>query len=592
MKTKDLLSQLSRIECSLDDFSYEELSAAEASHLKRSFVAFKKQLEDRIFQPIPSVEVKSLNDYADDVKEVDKHNSDQESNDANLLIAQVSHEIRTPLNGIIGFSDLLREDDLTKLQRERVNAIQTASYALMDIINELLEYSKLSAGLEQFEVVDFNLKNLVNDVMYLCNTLLTKKGVCLEATIDPKIPQLLVGDPSKLSQVLLNLLGNSIKFVEKGSIKLAISLKEQKESQYHLEFIVTDTGIGISEENLEHIFKSFKQADNDTYVRYGGTGLGLSIVKQIIEKQNGTIAVESKKGQGTTFRFSLPYTKGSLKSLVNANENLSNEEQLKTIKDLSILVFEDNTLNQKLIEQRLKSWGCKVYLTDNGLYGLNVLENHNVDVVLMDLKMPKMSGFEITECIRKNENKRIANLPIIALTADFSISDQEKCKSQGINDFILKPYTPDELLSKVVKNKKHMKTTMKVASKAINPEMIVYSDATKINLSLILEECMGKMDLLEELVMLYKQNALEFMGVLKAHLPAGDMEKIEGAAHKIKSGLAMMQSESLHSIAVQIHKIAKTDGDQKHLQFLFNCFVREYPLVEKAIEEQIQALKK
>lgn len=591
LKPKNLLSQLSLLEHSLNNFSFEELTAVEASHLKKSFDTFRKHLEAKIFQPAGTIKIGDINDFNQESPSEEKPKK-AESNSTNLLVAQVSHEIRTPLNGIIGFTDLLREDNLSEIQLERVNAIQTASYSLMEIINELLDYSKLSAGLEQFESVDFNLKSIVNDVMYLCNTLLTNSEVQLEAIVDENIPKILVGDPSKLSQVLLNILGNAIKFVENGSIKLSIRLKSRKDNIYFLDFQIEDTGIGISKENLNHIFDSFKQAENSTYLKYGGSGLGLSIVKQIIEKQNGSISVSSEFGIGTTFQFMLPFAKGNLKNLNHPLKAITVENELEIVKEMRILVFEDNLLNQRLIEQRLKSWGCITHVTDNALYGLNILETNRIDLVLMDLKMPNMSGFEVTERIRNNTRPHINQIPVIALTADFSLRDREKCKEHQINDFILKPYASGELLSKLVKNKNPIKTTMTLASKLNHPDIEVYSDATKINLSIILEECMGEMELLEELVMLYKQNALEFMGVMRVHLQTEDIKQIESAAHKIKSGLAMMQSKSLHSIVVQIQKSCMVDGDKKHLEFLFHCFVNEYSIVEQAITEQIIALKK
>lgn len=587
MKPKNLLSQLSFLEHTLNDFSFEELSAKEAARLKKSFNTFRKQIEEKIFQPSPGYKKEKLIDKSDSEPK-DK----AASKDTNLLVAQVSHEIRTPLNGIIGFTDLLKEDTLSEKQLERVNAIQTASYSLMEIINELLDFTKLSAGLEKFEAVDFNLINLINDVMYLCNTLLTNKSVQLELTIDANIPKILRGDPSRLSQVLLNILGNAIKFVAKGSIKLKIKLKSNKNKVHFLEFSIKDTGVGISKENLKHIFQSFKQAENNTHQKYGGTGLGLSIVKQIIENQGGDITVSSQIGVGTTFKFILPFVKGNLKNLVQPTKISTSKTELETVKGMRILVFEDNLLNQKLIEQRLKTWGCITHITDNALYGLNILETNHVDLVLMDLKMPNMNGFEVTQLIRNNKKKNIKQIPVIALTADFTLQDREKCQQQRINDFILKPYAANELLSKLAKNRKPMATTMTLASKKINPDFEVYTDATKINLSIILEDCMGKMDLLEELVGLYKQNALEFIGKMRICIKSDDIEGIESAAHKIKSGLAMMQSKSLHSIVAQIQKICIENKDKKHIEFLFKCFINEYPKVEMVIEEQIIALKR
>jgi len=592
LNPKDLLSQLTRLEHTLNDFSFEELTAVEASRLKKTFQNFRVNLENKIFTPSSSFGSATDIDIQEDKMSENSKKKDIQSPSADMLVAKVSHEIRTPLNGIIGFTDLLKEDELTEKQLERVNAIQTASYSLLEIINELLEYSKLSAGLEQFESVVFNLNSVVDNVMYLCDTLITGKNIELITTIADDVPEGLIGDPSKLSQILLNLVGNAVKFVEEGSITLSIVIKKERGNQLFLAFSIADTGIGISENNLEHIFDSYKQAEYDTQAKYGGSGLGLSIVKQIIDNLGGDISVNSKLGEGTTFRFMLPFQKGSIENIIkNASISGITNENLKEVKGMRILVFEDNVINQKLIAQRLKSWSCKTYVTDNALYGLNLLETNQIDMVLMDLKMPDMNGFEVTQLIRKSKIKSVNEIPIIAVSADFSYQDREKCQQNKINDFILKPYSPDELLTKLVKNKNRMKTTMTFESQTINPEMEIYADATKINLSIILEDCLGQMDLLEELLLLYKQNALEFIGIVKTNLENEDLEEIAFAAHKIKSGLAMMQSKSLYTIVEQMQKICKTNGDRKHLSFLLNCFVEEYPLVENAIDEQIKALK-
>jgi len=578
----------------LNDFSFEELTAAEASSLKKSFQNFRASLESKIFTPSNTFTSTDADELEENTSPEISDKKESQTPNVNKLVARVSHEIRTPLNGIIGFTDLLREDDLTEKQLERVNAIQTASYSLMEIINELLEYSKLSAGLEHFESVNFNLNSLIENVTYLCKTLVVGRNIELCTTIDENIPEVLIGDPSKLSQILLNLLGNAVKFVEKGNIHLDIKLKKQSENQLYLTFSVADTGIGISKNNLEHIFDSFKQAEFDTHAKYGGSGLGLSIVKQIIDNLGGDIAVTSKLGEGTTFRFMLPFKKGSSKNIVSANSAVNdtdNTDAINAVKGMRILVFEDNVINQKLITQRLHTWQCKTYVTDNALYGLNLLETNQIDMVLMDLKMPEMNGFEVTQLIRKSKKIKVNQIPIIAISADFSYSDRENCEVHKINDFILKPFSPDELLTKLVKNKNRMKSTHTFESQVINPEMQVYTDATKINLSVILEDCLGKIDLLEELVLLYKQNALEFIGIVKTNLENEDLNEIAFAAHKIKSGLAMMQSNSLYTIVEQIQKICKTNGDRKHLAFLHKCFVEEYPVVERAIEEQISALK-
>lgn len=572
----------------LNNFSFEELSTSEASHLKKSFQAFKEDLEKKVFGEPGSVTV-----------EVKKESTDGDlkrnlSPSPNMLIAKVSHEIRTPLNGIVGFTDLLKEDGLTSNQLEKVNAIQSASYSLLEIINELLEYSKLSAGLEDFDAIDFNFHNVIKDVTYLCKTLITDKKVTLETDIDSDIPRILVGDPSKLSQILLNLLGNAIKFVEEGSIRLTIATKRKVKNQLFLEFSITDTGIGIPENKLANIFDAFKQADNNTFFKYGGSGLGLSIVKQLIENLGGKISVSSKLGIGTTFKFDIPYVLGDSKRLGQTQEpTIKKEKVQQSIKGMRILVFEDNLLNQRLIEERLKSWGCTTFITENAQYGLDILEKTTLDAVLMDLRMPQMNGFEITQKIRQNKNTAIREIPVIALTADFSLGDKDKCKKYGINDCILKPYDPDELMLTLLKNKEDGKMALAKESEKnlVNPQNINKS-SKRIDLGPILNDCMGDVNLLQELIQLYKQNALEFIGSAKTHIRYGDFEELGLAAHKIKAGLAMMQSHELHAIVVQIQEACKTEGDIKQLQSLYNCFLDEYPKVELTIDKAFMEIKR
>lgn len=582
MKPKNLLSQLSELETTLNNFSFEELSTDQATRLKKSFEAFKTHLEKRIWgEDIPL----NQDSRSESIKEKEQLQKAQE-----MLIATVSHEIRTPLSGIIGFADLLREGELSEDQQHQVNAIQSASNSLMDIINELLEYSKLSAGLENFEMLDFNFFSIVQDVVYLCNTLMLGKDAKLEVDVDKNIPENLIGDPSKLSQILLNLLGNSIKFVEEGEIMLKIKLLRQGEEKVTLEFIVTDTGIGISKEDLEHIFGSFKQANQQTFSKYGGAGLGLNIVKQIVDKLNGDIKVESTLGIGTTFKFTLPYATGSSTAISKSKPTeISSEE----VKGMRILVFEDNVLNQRLIERRLNSWGCKTYITENPIYGLNLLETNAIDIVLMDLRMPIMSGFEVTQKIRKSTKKEVAEIPIIALTADFTFDDKNECENSGINDFILKPFSPEELLSKLIKNRNDLQTNFKLnASSDDNQDDHTVVSESSFDLNSVLEDCMGELELLEELTGLYKRNALEFIGNVKMKLQDGDIEGVAFAAHKIKCGLKMMQTMELFSIVEQLNTTAKTTKDINHMQFLLNRFVQEYPKAEKMIDEELRRLNK
>lgn len=594
MKSKDLLSHLSDLETKLNSFSFEELTADEASTLKSSFQAFKSNLEDKVQGTHIPFSVTKNSDFhkkpENGLENLSKSSSKGKFDSTEgMLIANVSRAIRTPLSGIIGFTDLLKESALTKIQIDQVHAIRSASHTISEIIDEFLEYSKLSTRQERFESVDFNFYGTIRDVMYLCNTLIVDKNVRLGVDMDTDIPRILLGDPSKLSQILLHLLGNAIKFVEDGNINLKITKKKHKGEHMLLEFDITDTETGISEDSPTPIFDSLKLADT----AYGGFDLGLGIIKQIIENLNGEIMFSNSLGMGANFKFTLPYQKGNdLGRPRKKKGDLSVGELKECVKGMRILVFEDNPTDQGRIGQLLKNWECRVYIADSSLYGLNILEYNKIDLVLMNLRMPFMNGFEVTQQIRHSKNMYVQQIPIIALTSDFTLKDRERCKTNGISDYILKPYSPEELLLKLAKNKQDMDTVYIGESTLVNPEDERVSKDAEVDLLPILEKCMGELDLLENLVSLYKQNALEFMGRARLHLSNKDIGELEFAVHKINSGLVMMQTLGLHKLALQMQHICQTDRDIRHLEFLYGCFLKEYPMVEKAIEKEMEKLRK
>ncbi len=491
----------------------------------------------------------------------------------------------------MGFTDLLKEGDLNEVQKGQVNAIKSASTTLLEIINELLEFSKLEAGSEEFNELPFNFHNLIKEVSYLCDTLIVDKKISFEVKTDPKIPEILLGDPSKLTQILLNLLGNAIKFVENGGVSLSTRIIRICNNKATIEFIIEDTGIGISQEDLKHIFDAFRQAGQHTFSKYGGTGLGLSIVKQIVDKLGGTIAVKSKLQQGTQFTMTLEYSIGQKQSF---KMKAKSENAQPTVDTLKVLVFEDNPLNQWLIKKRLKSWGCTFFVTEDAVEGLRILKEEHIDVVFMDLHMPVVDGYEITRRIRASAENRIAMVPIVALTADFTAQDKEKANQDGINDFILKPYTPEELLEKLIHygHSKPTSTEFKGTLKKHNHLAPNTDQLTKVDLTEVLEDCMGEIEMLQELVELYKRNALEFIGKTKLHLQNKDVEQVQFATHKLKSGLAMMKTQNLLILVQQLHEHCKTDQNYDQMNYLFQQFVKEYPMVEFALDAEVTRLKK
>ncbi|WP_297762448.1 ATP-binding protein [uncultured Muriicola sp.] len=585
MKSKNLLSQISDLEVALNSFSFEELTTAEATRLKESFDRFKNDLEGKIWGFEPE---RIKNNTIDRDRSRSKTSADEKES---RLIAKVSHEIRTPLNGIIGFTDLLEEGALNEAQKEQVHAIQAASSFLMEIIDELQEYSKLEASSKEFNEVPFNMQNLINEVVYLCETLIIDKKIAFEVKTDPDIPVNLLGDPSKLSQVLLNLLGNAIKFVEKGSVSLSMRLIGIQNNKCSIEFIIEDTGIGIPQEDLKHIFEAFRQAEQHTFSKYGGAGLGLSIVKQIVDRLGGAISVKSELQKGTQFTIRLDYALGKKQPLKMKTRKKENRQSVDT---LNVLVFEDNPLNQYLIKKRLTSWGCTFFVTENALEGLQILENELIDVVFMDLHMPVVDGYEITRRIRAHQQQRISQVPVVALTADFSVKDKEKASKDGINDFILKPYTPEELLDKLIQYgiTKPESTDFQGSLKDQEELTPKADELTKLDLTEVLDDCMGEVDMLAELVELYKRNALEFIGKAKLHLQNKDFEQLQFSTHKLKAGLAMMQTGNLLILVQQLHEHCMNDRNYDQMNFLFQQFVTEYPMVEFALDAEVTRLKK
>lgn len=571
------------MERSLNSFSFEELSATEASRLQHSFQSFKNQLEGKFWgeKDEKSTEI-GLADQ--NIRPVHPGKNQGELK----LISSVCHGMKNPLEQIITSSELMAEGRLNKQQKLHLQTIQSASEGLVNTVNELLEYSKLAAGIEHFEEIPFHLKKLVRDVEYLCNTLILDKQIEFKVHTAPGIPDHLIGDPSKLSQILLNLLGNAIRFVEKGSVRLEVRMEEAKSRHVLLGFKVMDTGNGIPRRDLTSVFNSYQQSDHQTFEKYGGTGLGLSIIKKIIGRMSGGIQIQSEPGKGTALSFQIPFLMGE--KLTATNQKTA-RARVDALKGMNVLVFEDNPLNQKLFLQRLKTWGCKVYMTENVYYGLQLLQDKPIDLVLMNPDINGNNGFALINKIRENPRKSVSCTPIIAISADYRNSEEASWRDKGCNDYIMTPYNPEELLYKIIQNTTDMQrnnppTIAKMTSK------LEKHKPEEVDLVPVLEDCMGQVSMLEDLIILYKQNVLEFIGATRIHLEQEDFEGLAFASHKVKCGLKMLNTQSLTALVEQIHTISRTNQDLKHLKFLHQCFLEEYPVVEAAIDCELLKLKK
>ncbi|MBF9239998.1 response regulator [Hymenobacter sp. BT683] len=355
------------------------------------------------------------------------------------FLSTMSHEIRTPMNAIIGFTKVLRKTELTTKQQQYLTAIKLSGDTLLVLINDILDLAKAEAGKMTFEQVPFQLADSVAAMMHLFEPKTQEKNLVMGLHYDANIPDVLVGDAVRLHQIMLNLLSNAVKFTSAGTIAVGVRLLEQDAGHVRLEFAVTDTGIGIEENKLGAVFNDFQQATSSTNRLYGGTGLGLAIVKNLVELQGGTLHVKSQPGAGSTFSFRLSFTKTTEQVAVAAVPTIGREMGFQ---DVRILVVEDIDLNQLLITTLLEDFGFALDVAGNGQIALEMLRTTRYDVVLMDLQMPVMNGFEATAYIR---NELRSDVPIIALTADVTLVDVAKCQALGMNDYLSKP-VDDQLL--------------------------------------------------------------------------------------------------------------------------------------------------
>ncbi len=366
------------------------------------------------------------------------------------FLSNMSHEIRTPMNAILGLTEiLLKRKDLSDSTRSNLELIQYSADNLLVIINDILDFSKIEAKKLKLEKINFNLHAVIDKLLHTWRLKAEHKNIALESEWDEKLPINVIGDPYRLNQILLNLISNAMKFTQEGYVKLKVQLLEQKGEMHQIEFIVQDTGIGISAEKLHQIFESFTQAYTDTTRNFGGTGLGLAITKSLVEMHGGKLSVESKVGAGSTFKFQIEYRLA--KSAPKSSLLKATLENSKDLEGLRTLVVEDNKVNQMLIKQVLKSWGTEISLAENGQAAVEICNTQNFDVIFMDLQMPIKNGFVATHEIRSNRDCPNSGTPILALTADAMPETRRMVEQGGFNSYITKPFKRDELFEEVLK---------------------------------------------------------------------------------------------------------------------------------------------
>lgn len=365
------------------------------------------------------------------------------------FLASMSHEIRTPLNGIVGLTSLLQQTEMAPVQVEYVQALRTSIDTLMSIVNDVLDLSKIRAGKLDIERIPFSLRNLGANLLRTLEQRAIAKGVSLRVRVAPEVPPLLLGDPTRVNQIVWNLVTNALKFTDAGEVELRVNVLDRTERQVTLRIEVSDTGIGIARNRLAAIFESFTQADSNTSRQYGGTGLGLSIVRELSQLLGGTVEVESSIGKGSMFTVRVAF---DVAPEGTAPPSLSYFDLgTEWIGAYRVLHVEDYPINALIVERMLRAWGLQVDLAENGRQALERLRERSYDLILMDLRMPELDGYETTEYIRQHMPDPVRSLPIIAITAQVLREEKERCLRIGMNDYVAKPYDPRRLFQALIK---------------------------------------------------------------------------------------------------------------------------------------------
>ena len=445
------------------------------------------------------------------------------------FLSNMSHEIRTPMNAIIGFTKVLLKTELSVKQKEFLTAIKLSGDALIVLINDILDLAKVDAGKMVFEQIPFKMSLSIAAMLHLFETKIQEKNLILVKNYDENIPDILLGDPVRLHQIILNLISNAVKFTSNGRITVGARLLNDDGETVLIEFEVSDTGIGIPEDKISKIFEDFQQASSGTSRIYGGTGLGLAIVKKLVEPQGGKLSVKSEVGKGSSFSFVLPFHKTKEEAPAIAETAEMDDE----ITEISVLVAEDIPLNQLLMRTLLDDFGFKCDIASNGKIAVEKLMANSYDIVLMDLQMPEMTGFEATEYIRHSLNSKI---PIIALTADVTTVDLAKCKAVGMNDYIAKPVDERHLYSKIiglVSKKSGIKNVKAVESAP--DKKLKYTSLDYIKL-----RTKSNPVLMIEMISAYLEQTPTLLKAMKIASEGKDWQSLNAALHKMIPSFSIM----------------------------------------------------
>jgi len=507
------------------------------------------------------------------------------------FLANISHEIRTPLNGIIGMSNLLYDTQPTEEQREYLAILKNSTEILRVLITDVLDLSKVRSGKLEVQQNEFDLVGLVGTIVKSLQLRLEEKPVVVETQIDPRLQNIVIGDDLLVNQILFNLIGNAEKFTEKGRIKVSLQLVEATElflapepDIFVAELRVADSGIGISPEKHDIIFHTFRQVDGDIKRRFGGTGLGLAITQQLVELQGGTIRVESQLGKGSTFIVRLPF-RDTGKPITQEEAIFTQSQYVLNPTGKNLLVVEDNAMNRKYIGVLLRKWGIEYQFAVNGREGFEVACTTPFTLILMDIQMPEMDGYETTMAIRERAPLN-QNTPIIALTASALLSQKDRAFTSGMNDYLSKPFTPNQLFQKI-------QAFFQVeASEAAPTEAAATNVLSHPRIDAAALDALygGDLDYVQEMFGVFLELSPDFQE-WRGSAARQDWVELARLSHKLKPTFGMVGASDLEQWMQDLETAAKKEADPAYIQAIFKKIETLLPATVEAVKQIFDKLK-